>query len=137
MKPDESRLKWVTWFPALMPAAVVLFYVSLAAHFRLASGHWPTTLSDDFSSPLFSFHERLAFRFAFVTFLVPAAWLAMLLFHHLRRPLKTHLLSGPYTANFLKSKSQRNPGESSSSFWSSRHLLPDLLRFLPLDKKSS
>ncbi len=92
MKPDENRLGWVTWLPALMPAAVMLLYVSLAAHFRLASGHWPSMMSEDFSSSLFTFHEHFTLRFAFIAFLAPAAWLAMLLFRRLRRPLKTHLL---------------------------------------------
>ena len=91
-KPGKSRLAWVTWLPALMPAGVVLLYVSLAAHFRLASGHWPSMMSEEFSSTAFTLHEWLTLRFAFITLLALAAWLLMLLSRRLRRPLKTHLL---------------------------------------------
>ena len=100
--PSKSYLRWVTWLPALMPAALALLYVSLAAHFRLASGHWPSMMSEDFSSTAFTLHERLTLRFAFLTLLAPPAWVAMLLSRPLRRPLKTHGLQlAVYVAGWL------------------------------------
>lgn len=75
-----------------MPAAALLLYLSLAAHFRLAAGHWPSTLSEDFSRPAFTLHERVTLYFALLAFFAPLAWLAMLLFRRLRRSLKIHLL---------------------------------------------
>lgn len=92
LAPGRRNRGWVTWLPALMPAAALLLYLSLAAHFRLAVGHWPSTLSENFSSPAFALHERFTLHLALVAFFAPLAWLAMLLFRRLRGSLKIHLL---------------------------------------------
>ena len=81
------------WICVFSPVVLLLSFLSLAAHVRLALGHWPTPMTESFGGSAYDTHERAVTWVGFfaVYFAIPL-WLLMLCFRAFRITLKHHLI---------------------------------------------
>jgi hypothetical protein len=81
----------VLWGLMLSPVLLLLDILLLGAHVRLALGHWPNPMVENYSSPAFTWHSRGVVYFGlFAAYGALPLWL-LLCFRSLRRRRWTHL----------------------------------------------
>jgi hypothetical protein len=98
----KPRCQLAAWFLVFAPALALLFFVTLALHARLALGHWPTPMFENYDTPAFNAHEVAVAWFAYFAILAAGPlWLLLLCFRRFRVSWKFHLKqAGVYAAGW-------------------------------------
>jgi len=55
----QRRVRFLTWVLVLSPLLLLSVFLTLAAHVRLALGHWPTPMLENYDTVAYSRHERV------------------------------------------------------------------------------
>ena len=89
----QRKVWFFTWTLVLSPLLLLLLFLTLAMHVRLALGHWPTPMIENFNTVAYSRHEQLFIWVAlFTVYAAIPLWLVALCFRVFRISLKTHLI---------------------------------------------
>jgi hypothetical protein len=102
-RPEKSvAFALLMWLCVFSPLLLLITFLSLAAHVRLALGHWPTPMTEGFGGAGYGAHERVVVWFGnFTVFLSLPLWLLMLCFRAFRFTLKHHLIQfGVYAVSW-------------------------------------
>ena len=94
----QRKVRFLTWALVLSPLLLLFVFLTLAAHVRLALGHWPTPMIENYDTAAYSRHEQV-FTWAalFTVYAAIPLWLVALCFRVFRISLKTHLIqAGAY-----------------------------------------
>ena len=85
--------KWVTWALVLSPLGLLFDVLLLGAHVRLALGHWPKPMIENYSSPAFELHSSCVIVFGcFAAYVAIPLWLLLLAFRKFRVSARYHVI---------------------------------------------
>jgi hypothetical protein len=80
----------ISWICTLAPIVLLALLGTMALHVRLALGHWPTPMSDDYDSALLGFEWLgLMLWFLFAVFAAPPIWIAGVIVGWSERRMRT------------------------------------------------
>jgi hypothetical protein len=81
-----------TWICGASSVALLLTFITMAAHVRLGLGHWPTPMTEDYRTLGFRIHEwALIGILMFTVYVAGPLWLVFLFFRRLRLSWRAHL----------------------------------------------
>ena len=100
---EQRKVRFLTWALVLSPVLLLFGFITLAAHVRLALGHWPAPMTENYHTAAYRQHEQVFAWFAmFTVYAAIPLWLAALCFRLFRISRKTHLIqAGAYVAGWL------------------------------------